>query len=348
MRAKLAEESLSSTTSETPRGALRCTGPLVIHKRLNRSPEEENVFPESKRLKHSGLTSEIDSLVLWKQRELETHSNPPSPRSPLGELCLNTPKRRVDRSGSYVVGLCGTPRDSPPFDALESVLEDVVFKTPDSARENVHFSPCPPVALTFSSPRVELARKAVSERHPDIVPLMTGPVAHHQTPPAHARTFCPDLPSTATSGYVSATESLGGDCSIDVSGGCGDPNHNSMLGNRWRSKLQASEDEITRNKERRPSMNNSSGFLENDSTNQRLSSTVTLRPARATVKFEERGESEGEMEVCEENDKMSYGKDSPMMSGCMDISCPSSVNSKATPGAMEVSHQVCILFDKQI
>ena len=162
----------------------------MAHKRLNRSPEEENIFPESKRIKHAGLTDEFDALFLCKE-EAGANSGCALERTPLGDANNNDPRRRMDRSGSYVVGSGNTLKGSPLFDLSppESGTE-VVFKTPDM---NVHSSPCPPTTLNFGSPG-GVDRGPGAERQPT---SQTTPLSRVGA----------ELSSTGTSGYVSANES---------------------------------------------------------------------------------------------------------------------------------------------
>lgn len=128
----------------------------VMHKNIrNRSPEEENQMPVSKRPRHTGLTSEIDALTL---KELRSASADDSSRCPLQEINACTPQRplvKVMPSNTPDSSLSSSHR-SPMECKYESPLSKSEDRSTPQGQEFLtpaNPSTCAPLALKFSSPR---------------------------------------------------------------------------------------------------------------------------------------------------------------------------------------------------
>ncbi|KAJ7357556.1 hypothetical protein OS493_024364 [Desmophyllum pertusum] len=83
---------------------------VMAHKNIrNRSPEEENQMPASKRPRHTGLTSEIDALTL---KDLRGASGDDSSRGPLQEINACTPQRPLENR-AVCVSMDSVPANGP-------------------------------------------------------------------------------------------------------------------------------------------------------------------------------------------------------------------------------------------
>lgn len=137
---------------------------VMAHKNVrNRSPEEENQMPASKRPRHTGLTSEIDALTL---KVLRGASGDDSSRCLLQEISACTPqrpseKRAASLSMDYVssnapVSSLSFSHKSPMECKHESPLAKSEERSPPREREFLtppNPSACAPLGLKFSSPR---------------------------------------------------------------------------------------------------------------------------------------------------------------------------------------------------
>ena len=137
---------------------------VMAHKNVrNRSPEEENQLPASKRPRHTGLTTEIDALTL---KDLRGASGDDSSRCPLQEISACTPQRPSERraaslsmdsvsSNAHVSSLSFSHK-SPMECKYESPLAKSNERSPPREREFLtppNPSACAPLGLKFSSPR---------------------------------------------------------------------------------------------------------------------------------------------------------------------------------------------------
>ena len=133
---------------------------VVAHKNVrNRSPEEENQMPASKRLRHTGLTGEIDALAL---KDLRGASGDYLSRCPLQEISACTPQRPLDIRATPLsmdsapvlsLSLC---HNSPMECKHESPLAKCDEGSPPRRQEFLtpsNPSACAPLSLKFSSPR---------------------------------------------------------------------------------------------------------------------------------------------------------------------------------------------------
>lgn len=120
----------------------------------NRSPEEENLLPASKRPRHSGITSEIDALCL---KDLRADAL----REPLGEILTVTPQRPLNkRAFTLPMNSLSAPLASSPLSSHKSPLE---YESPllmdEKASPGQEFltppepASCAPSKLEFGSPR---------------------------------------------------------------------------------------------------------------------------------------------------------------------------------------------------
>ena len=74
---------------------------VMAHKNIrNRSPEEENQMPASKRSRHTGLTGEIDAFTL---KDLRGSSGDDSSRCSLQESSACTPQRLLEKTASSLL-----------------------------------------------------------------------------------------------------------------------------------------------------------------------------------------------------------------------------------------------------
>lgn len=120
---------------------------LMLHKNVrNRSPDEENQLPASKRLRQTGLTREIDALTL---KEIRRSSENESPRGPLQEVCTH---QRPLVKGADIIPENSLVRDKSPLECKcesegkTASREQEIITTPNP-------SSCAPLVLKFSSPR---------------------------------------------------------------------------------------------------------------------------------------------------------------------------------------------------
>ncbi|XP_022798598.1 serine/threonine-protein kinase greatwall-like isoform X2 [Stylophora pistillata] len=132
------------------------TSPLVADVVLpknvrNRSPDEENLLPASKRLRQTGLTSEIDALTL---KEIRRGSDNESARGPFQEMC--TPQRSLVKGADFLPKNHPLSDKSSPECKFESPVVKSERRTASLVQETLtspNPSSCAPLVLEFSSPR---------------------------------------------------------------------------------------------------------------------------------------------------------------------------------------------------
>lgn len=195
---------------------------VVAHKNVrNRSPEEENQMPASKRFRHTGLTGEIDVLTL---KDLRGVSGDDLSRCPLQEISACTPQRPLDihvratplSMDSAPVLSLSLSHNSPMECKYESPLAKRDEGSPPRRPEFLtpsNPSACAPLSLKFSSPRERSGTilEFLSEKGP-VTPANhegseTGRAMSTLTPLTSVtrRIVSPEVPFT--SGYASGTNS---------------------------------------------------------------------------------------------------------------------------------------------
>lgn len=194
---------------------------VMAHKNIrNRSPEEENQMPASKRPRHTGLTSEIDALIL---KDLRGASADDSSRCPLQEINACTPQRSFEKRAVSLSTDCvpsNTPVSSLPFShkspmecKYESPLAKSEERSPPQGQEFLtppNPSSCAPLVLKFSSPRERAGTilEFLNEKG-QVTPAndegSEGGRSISTVTPVTRRIISPEVPFT--SGYVSGTNS---------------------------------------------------------------------------------------------------------------------------------------------
>jgi len=197
---------------------------VMAHKNIrNRSPEEENQMPASKRPRHTGLTSEIDTLTL---KDLRGASADYSSRCPLQEISTCTPQRPlnmgaaslpIDSVSSYAPVLSLSVRHNSPMECkYESPLAKSNEGSPPRRQEFLtpsNPSACAPLSLKFASARERSGTilEFLSEKG-QVTPAKhegseTGRAMSTLTPLTSVtrRIVSPEVPFT--SGYASGTNS---------------------------------------------------------------------------------------------------------------------------------------------
>ena len=197
---------------------------VMAHKNIrNRSPEEENQMPASKRPRHTGLTGEIDALTL---KDLRGASGDNSTRCPLQEISACTPQRPSEKTASSSsmdsvssnapVSSLSLSHNSPMECKYESPLGKNNERSPPLRQELLtppNPSACAPLSLTFSSPRERSGTilEFLSEKG-QVTPANhkgseTGRAMSTLTPLTSVtrRIVSPEVPFT--SGYASGTNS---------------------------------------------------------------------------------------------------------------------------------------------
>ena len=301
---------------------------VMAHKNIrNRSPEEENQMPASKRPRHTGLTTEIDALAL---KDLRCASGDDSLRGPLQEINACTPQRPLEKravslsadsvpSNTAVVSLPCSHK-SPMECKHESPLAKGEERSPPQGQEFLtppNPSVCAPLVLKFSSPR---------ERSGTILEFLNekGQVtpandrgsergrATSTLTPVTRRITSPEVPFT--SGYATSCER-----SMTIE-----------FENMRETNVEQTVDD---------------NFVEPfDAVTDHSSVDSSSRPRCLTIPFENSSDPAN----CEEGVSSNRTRDShmdislPVVSDSpMDVTFKSyaTASSKGTPGPMEVSHQ---------
>ncbi|KAL9979472.1 hypothetical protein ACROYT_G017143 [Oculina patagonica] len=192
---------------------------VMAHKNIrNRSPEEENQMPASKRPRHTGLTSEIDALIL---KDLRGASADDSSRCPLQEINACTPQRPLEKRAvslstdsvpsNTLVSSLAFSHKSPMECKYESPLAKGEERSPPQGQGFLtppNPSVCAPLVLKFSSPRERAGTilEFLNEKGQVTPANDEGSERENaMSTPVTRRIITPEVPFT--SGYISGTNS---------------------------------------------------------------------------------------------------------------------------------------------